>query len=146
MQSASTSGCFLAASDGRARALKLVSPLQRFRQRVANIPVYGSIPAGFADDRRQEAKGCVSIDIETLGLKPTPRTFALEVRGDSMIGKCIMDGDCKRRCRGAIKTGQHCAIKSGLILKTSPWRLPSSSQLSFSAMLQRRIRLCGDAT
>ena len=83
----------LEASGGRARALKLVSPLQRFRQRVVDIPVYGSIPAGFADDRRQEAKGCVSIDIETLGLKPTPRTFALEVRGDSMIGKCIMDGD-----------------------------------------------------
>jgi repressor LexA len=35
----------------------------------------------------------VSIDIQTLGFKPTPRTFALEVRGDSMIGKCIMDGD-----------------------------------------------------
>ena len=84
---------FLAASDGRARALKLVSTLQRFRQRVVDIPVYGSIPAGFADDRKQEAKGCVSIDIETLGLKPTPRTFALEVRGESMLGKCIMDGD-----------------------------------------------------
>jgi repressor LexA len=60
---------------------------------VADIPVYGSIPAGFADDRKQEAKGCVSIDIETLGLKPTPRTFALEVRGDSMIGRHILDGD-----------------------------------------------------
>ena len=29
----------------------------------------------------------------TLGIKPTPRTFALEVRGDSMVGKHIMDGD-----------------------------------------------------
>ena len=79
--------------SGQARSLRVQSPLAALRKRVVYIPVYGAIPAGFADDRQQEAKGCVSIDIETLGLKPTPRTFALEVRGDSMIGKCIMDGD-----------------------------------------------------
>jgi repressor LexA len=83
----------LASAPGQARSLRVISPLHALRQRVADIPVYGSIPAGFADDRKQEAKGCVSIDIETLGFKPTPRTFALEVRGDSMIGKCILDGD-----------------------------------------------------
>ena len=84
---------FLEASDGKARALKLVSPLQRHRHRVADIPVFGSIPAGLPQERSQEAKGCVSIDIGTLNFKPTPRTFALEVRGDSMIGKHIVDGD-----------------------------------------------------
>ena len=84
---------FLETGDGKARALKLVSPLQKLRHRVADIPVFGSIPAGFADDRKQEAKGCVSIDIGTLNFKPTPRTFALEVRGDSMIGKHIVEGD-----------------------------------------------------
>ena len=41
----------------------------------------------------QEAQGCVSIDVQSLGIKPTPRTFALEVRGDSMIGRHILDGD-----------------------------------------------------
>jgi repressor LexA len=84
---------FLETGDGKARSLKLVSPLQKLRHRVADIPVFGSIPAGFADDRKQEAKGCVSIDIGTLNFKPTPRTFALEVRGDSMIGKHIVEGD-----------------------------------------------------
>ena len=83
----------LTSEPGQARSLRVISPLHALRKRVVDIPVYGSIPAGFADDRKQEAKGCVSIDIETLGIKPTPRTFALEVRGDSMIGKCIMDGD-----------------------------------------------------
>lgn len=83
----------LPGQSGQARSLRVQSPLAALRKRVVDIPVFGSIPAGFADDRKQEAKGCVSIDIETLGLKPTPRTFALEVRGDSMIGKCIMDGD-----------------------------------------------------
>ena len=83
----------LASEPGQARSLRILSPLRNLRKRVADIPIYGSIPAGFADDRRQEAKGCVSIDIETLGIRPTPRTFALEVRGDSMIGKAILDGD-----------------------------------------------------
>jgi repressor LexA len=83
----------LASEPGQARSLRVLSPLDRLRNPVVDIPVFGSIPAGFADDRRQEAKGCVSIDIETLGIKATPRTFALQVRGDSMIGKCIMDSD-----------------------------------------------------
>jgi repressor LexA len=78
---------------GQARSLRVQSPLAGLRKRVVDIPVYGVIPAGFAEDRRQEARGCVSIDIGTLGLRPTPRTFALEVRGDSMLGKCILDGD-----------------------------------------------------
>ena len=84
---------FLEASTGRARSLRVVSPLHRFRQRVADIPVFGSIPAGLPQERTQEAKGCVSIDIGTLNFKPTPRTFALEVRGDSMVGKHIIEGD-----------------------------------------------------
>ena len=76
---------------GRARALRVVG-LPR-RRPVAHIPIYGAIPAGFAREQTQEAQGCVSIDVETLGFKPTPRTFALEVRGDSMIGKHIVEGD-----------------------------------------------------
>ena len=78
---------------GRARTLRVVSPLEKFRSQVADIPLYGAIPAGLPEDRQQEAKGCVSIDIATLGFKPTARTFALEVRGDSMIGKFIVNGD-----------------------------------------------------
>ena len=83
----------LPGETGQARSLRVQSPLAGLRKRVADIPVYGAIPAGFPEDRRQEARGCVSIDIGTLGLRPTPRTFALEVRGDSMLGKCILDGD-----------------------------------------------------
>ena len=83
----------LSRQPGKARSLRVLSPLQPFRRPVVDIPIYGSIPAGLAEDRRQEAQGCVSIDIETLGIKPTPRTFALEVSGDSMIGKCILEGD-----------------------------------------------------
>jgi repressor LexA len=84
---------FIESEPGKVRALRVIAPLQKYRSRLADIPLFGSIPAGFADERKQEAKGCVTIDIGTLGIKPSPRTFALEVRGDSMIGKHILDGD-----------------------------------------------------
>lgn len=77
----------------QARSLRVRSPLAALRRRVMDIPVFGAIPAGRPEDRDQEARGCVSVDVGTLGFKPTPRTFALEVRGDSMIGKHILEGD-----------------------------------------------------
>jgi len=61
--------------------------------RVVSVPIYGSIPAGLPQDAAQEQEGCVLIDVETLGIKPTARTFGLKVRGDSMLGRNIVDGD-----------------------------------------------------
>lgn len=62
-------------------------------RRVVHIPVFGSIPAGPPAARTQETEGCVSVDIESIGIRPTSRTFALRIRGDSMIGKHIVEGD-----------------------------------------------------
>lgn len=78
---------------GRARCLQVHSPLRALRSPLADIPMYGTIPAGFADDRDQDPDGCITVDIETLGIRPTMRTFALQVRGESMIGKHILCGD-----------------------------------------------------
>jgi repressor LexA len=86
---------FLKSLPGRARALQVVDPNApgRSSPRVVSVPIYGSIPAGLPQDTAQEDEGCVLIDVETLGVKPTARTFGLKVRGDSMIGKSIIDGD-----------------------------------------------------
>jgi len=87
---------FLKSLAGRARSLQVVdpnTPRSRFRPRVVSVPIYGTIPAGLPQDTAQEEEGCVLIDVETLGIKPTARTFGLKVRGDSMIGKSIVDGD-----------------------------------------------------
>jgi len=78
---------------GKARSLRVISPLAKLRNRIVDIPLFGSIPAGFADNREQDAEGCVSVDVESLGFKPTRNTFALRVTGDSMIGRHILDGD-----------------------------------------------------
>ena len=78
---------------GLARSLQVTTPFDALRSTVVDIPVYGAIPAGFAAEEKQEATGCISVDVESLGIRPTARTFALQVRGDSMIGKHIVDGD-----------------------------------------------------
>ena len=56
-------------------------------------PMYGSVPAGFAWEREQQADECVPVTIESIGFRPTRNTFALRVSGDSMIGRHICDGD-----------------------------------------------------
>src|SRR3974377_2118650 len=87
---------FLKNPPGRARALQVVDPAapkDRARPRVVSIPIYGAIPAGRPIDAAQEEEGCALVDVETLGIKPSARTFGLKVRGDSMIGKSIVEAD-----------------------------------------------------
>jgi repressor LexA len=84
----------LMAQAGKARALRLAQDAKPVRRaEVAEIPLFGSIPAGFGQDREQETEGCVSVDVATLGFKPTRNTFALRVVGDSMIDRHICSGD-----------------------------------------------------
>jgi repressor LexA len=83
----------LASEPGKARSLRVTSPLAKLRSRIVDIPLFGSIPAGPPQTREQDAEGCVSVDVESIGYKPTRNAFALRVTGDSMIGKHILDGD-----------------------------------------------------
>src|ERR1051326_2708498 len=84
---------FLESEPRKARSLRITSPLTKLRGRIMDIPLFGLIPAGFAQNREQEAEGCVSVDTESLGFKPGRNTFALRVTGDSMIGRHILSGD-----------------------------------------------------
>jgi repressor LexA len=84
---------FLQSEPGKARALRVTSPLAKLRGSIVDIPLYGSIPAGIPQAREQEAEGCISVDVETVGYKPTRNAFALRVTGDSMIGRHILNGD-----------------------------------------------------
>ncbi len=84
---------FIEWEPGKSRTLRPKSRCQRFQSRIVDIPVFGSVPAGFAQDREQEPNGCVSVDVGTIGFEPTRDTFALRVTGDSMIGRHIMAGD-----------------------------------------------------
>jgi repressor LexA len=84
---------FLESEPGKARALRVTSTLAKLRNRIVDIPVFGAIPAGLPQTREQDAEGCVSVDVESIGYKPTRNTFALRVAGDSMIGRHVLNGD-----------------------------------------------------
>ncbi len=77
---------------GQARAL--VFPEELERDEIVDIPIYGHIAAGMAADAEQDQDGCLSIDITSLGIPRNAKTFALRVRGDSMIDAHILSGDC----------------------------------------------------
>ena len=84
---------WLASDPGKARSLRLGKAAQPTRGALADIPLLGRIPAGFGEDREQEADSFVTVSIDSIGFKPTRNTFALRVKGDSMIGRHICDGD-----------------------------------------------------
>ncbi len=76
---------------GKARAV--IFPDELDRGEIIDIPVYGNIAAGMTQNVEQEREGCISIDISALGIPRHARTFALKVRGDSMIDAHICSGD-----------------------------------------------------
>src|SRR5947209_2557934 len=73
------------------KARTLITPIQKVR--IADIPIYGQIPAGMASLTDEQIEGHVSLDAESLNASKNNRTFALRVRGDSMIDAHILDGD-----------------------------------------------------
>jgi repressor LexA len=77
-------------SRGAARSVTVIGMVPA---KLLHVPVLGMIPAGYPSDQEQQSDRCVSIDEDTLQLPKNARTFALEVRGDSMIDAHIVEGD-----------------------------------------------------
>lgn len=75
------------------KARAVVFPEDLERDEIVDIPIFGSIAAGMAEDQSQSREGCVSIDAGSIGLSRDTETFALKVRGDSMVDAHITDGD-----------------------------------------------------
>src|SRR3954453_24176374 len=73
------------------KARALITPVQKVR--ITDVPIYGQIPAGMATLTEQSVEGHVSLDAGSANVSKNSRTFALRVRGDSMIDAHILDGD-----------------------------------------------------
>jgi repressor LexA len=73
------------------KARALITPVQKVR--ITDVPIYGQIPAGMATLTEQTIEGHVSLDTRSTNASKNGRTFALRVRGDSMIDAHILDGD-----------------------------------------------------
>src|SRR6267142_5179275 len=72
------------------KARALITPVQKVR--ITDVPVYGQIPAGMSAAAEQDIEGHVSLDARSANVSRNHSTFALRVRGDSMIGAHILDG------------------------------------------------------
>jgi repressor LexA len=78
---------------GKARGIILPEARLLASRPMLSIPLLGTIPAGLPVDGEQQEGVCITVDADTLHLPRNARTFALKVRGDSMIEAHIMDGD-----------------------------------------------------
>jgi repressor LexA len=73
------------------KARALITPAMKVR--ITDIPIYGQIPAGMATLTEQTVEGHVSLDTRSANVSKGGPSFALRVRGDSMIEAHIIDGD-----------------------------------------------------
>jgi hypothetical protein len=58
---------FIECDAGRARFLRVISPLRKLPRRIMDIPLFVTFPRGFAQNNEQEAEGCVSLDVASIG-------------------------------------------------------------------------------
>lgn len=76
---------------GKARAVAFPEDINRAETVV--IPVMGTIPAGLAADNPEVQGGRITLDLQSLGIPRGSKPFAVRVRGDSMEGAHICEGD-----------------------------------------------------
>ncbi len=62
-------------------------------EKAMGIPVLGEIPAGRPELAEEMADGYLTFSSKALGLSDRRNAFFLRVKGDSMIGRHIFDGD-----------------------------------------------------
>jgi repressor LexA len=73
------------------KARALITPAMKVK--ITDVPIYGQIPAGMSALTEQTIEGHVSLDTRSANVLKNRGAFALRVRGDSMIGAHIVDGD-----------------------------------------------------
>jgi len=78
---------------GKSRGIKLMSLNETASESTVLIPVLGNVAAGGSVEQTQELEGQVQIDRALLGRADKAELFAVHVRGDSMTGCGIFDGD-----------------------------------------------------
>lgn len=70
----------------------IMLPEAGWQAEMTRVPVYGQIPAGFPQQVEQEMEEMVMIDRKYVGNGKGGK-FAVRVRGDSMVGAHILEGD-----------------------------------------------------
>jgi repressor LexA len=78
-------------TPGKARSA--VDPSLRFLPGFRPVPVLGQIPAGMPAEASETGSTKLGVDLAAFGVHSNAEVFAVNVRGDSMIGAQIANGD-----------------------------------------------------
>lgn len=84
---------FLRRHAGRSRGIEILRSDLAVTNSVVSVPVLGNIPAGSPEDRREQLRGSLAVDVTMLGGSINHQLFALQVKGDSMVERGIHEGD-----------------------------------------------------
>jgi repressor LexA len=75
---------------GVARGLETAGRIAKRIVRLRGVPLVGAVPAGIPIDAIEDVEGMIGIDTSMF---PEAEVFALRVKGSSMVGAGIRDGD-----------------------------------------------------
>jgi len=65
----------------------------RLTDRASGLPILGEIPAGSPVGALPEQEEFFALNLTSFGIRDRAKSFILRVKGDSMIGRRIFDGD-----------------------------------------------------
>jgi repressor LexA len=99
---------FIERDPSRSRGVKLLG--HEAHRRTQPVPYYGKIAAGEPALVPENRKGFITVDRRFL---PGPEVFFLRVKGDSMIGRGILDGDYVLVQQHEPKDGDIVAVRIG---------------------------------
>ena len=84
---------FIRRHGRRSRGIELLNSERSSDKKVVTVPIVGHIPAGHPEKESEEWQGTLAVDPAILGGIEHHRLFALQVKGDSMEGRGIYEGD-----------------------------------------------------
>ncbi len=88
---------FVRRHEGRSRGIELIKPVECTDDNpVASaeaVPVLGNISAGLPQEETESCQETIAFDRAMFGISRGSRLFALKVKGESMRGREIRDGD-----------------------------------------------------
>jgi repressor LexA len=87
------------------KARGLSDPEMRMRPEQRMVPLLGAIPAGHATDSAAMEGTKFAVDSKFFGVNEASEVFALKVRGESMVGAQIVDGDTVLLTRATPREG-----------------------------------------
>ncbi|WP_319522238.1 transcriptional repressor LexA [uncultured Desulfosarcina sp.] len=77
----------------RSRGIEIIAHLEQKSSDTISVPILGEIPAGSPEQKIEHRNRLLTIDASLINGPTHHRFFALKVKGDSMIGRGIHDGD-----------------------------------------------------